>query len=104
MFLKKEPRENYQKTLEKELEVIGKLNYADYFLLFSEVADHLRSQNIMVGPGRGSAVSSLVAYLLEITSVDPLKHNLFFERFLNEKRKLLSVTFQQPDELQLNGL
>jgi len=81
--------ENYQKTLEKELAVIEKLNYADYFLVFSEVNNHLKKENIIVGPGRGSAVSSLVAYLLGITSVDPLEHKLFFERFLNEKRKNL---------------
>ena len=87
--LKKEPMESYQKTLEKELTVIEKLNYADYFLVFSEVSSHLKNENIIVGPGRGSAVSSLVTYLLGITSVDPLEHKLFFERFLNEKRKSL---------------
>ncbi|CAG8574802.1 5337_t:CDS:2 [Ambispora gerdemannii] len=69
--------------------VIEKLNYADYFLVFSDVNNHLKKENIIVGPGRGSAVSSLVAYLLGITSVDPLEHKLFFERFLNEKRKNL---------------
>jgi DNA polymerase-3 subunit alpha len=57
--------------------------------LFSEVAEFLRGQDIIIGPGRGSAVSSLVAYLLEITSIDPLQHNLLFERFLNEQRKNL---------------
>jgi DNA polymerase III subunit alpha len=87
--LKKEKEENYQRTLEKELIVIEKLNYADYFLIFSEVASHLREEKIVVGPGRGSAVSSLVVHLLGITSVDPLEHKLFFERFLNEKRKSL---------------
>ena len=87
--LKKEPTEDYQKTLERELAIIEKLNYADYFLVFSEVNNHLKKENIMVGPGRGSAVSSLVAWLLGITSVDPLEHKLFFERFLNEKRKNL---------------
>lgn len=89
LFLKKESAENYQRILEKELKVIEQLNYENYFLLFSEVVDHLRSQEIIIGPGRGSAVSSLVAYLLGITSIDPLQHNLFFERFLNEKRKSL---------------
>ncbi|CAG8499869.1 31281_t:CDS:2 [Gigaspora margarita] len=89
LTLKREHREDYQKVLEKELATIEKLDYVDYFLLFSEVADYLRSQNIIIGPGRGSAVSSLVVYLLGITSIDPLQHNLFFERFLNEKRKKL---------------
>jgi len=87
--LKKEKEENYQKTLEKELTVIEKLNYADYFLIFSDVTNHLKEEKIMVGPGRGSAVASLVTYLLGITRVDPLEHKLFFERFLNEKRKNL---------------
>jgi DNA polymerase-3 subunit alpha len=87
--LKKEKTENYQKTLEKELAVIEKLNYASYFLVFSDVNNHLKKENIVIGPGRGSAVSSLVSYLLGITSVDPLQHNLLFERFLNERRKNL---------------
>src|SRR5205823_11388084 len=84
LFLRKESAENYQRILEKELKVIEQLNYENYFLLFSEVVDYLRSQEIIIGLGRGSAVSSLVAYLLGITSIDPLQHNLFFERFLNE--------------------
>ncbi|CAG8611086.1 4115_t:CDS:2, partial [Ambispora gerdemannii] len=54
-----------------------------------DVTNHLKEEKIMVGPGRGSAVASLVTYLLGITSVDPLEHKLFFERFLNEKRKNL---------------
>jgi DNA polymerase-3 subunit alpha len=87
--LKKEKEENYQKTLEKELIVIEKLNYADYFLIFSDVTNHLKEEKITIGPGRGSAVSSLVTYLLGITSIDPLEHKLFFARFLNEKRKSL---------------
>ncbi|CAG8616119.1 8643_t:CDS:2, partial [Ambispora leptoticha] len=87
--LKKENVEDYQKILEKELKVIEKLNYADYFLVFSDVNNHLKKESIIVGPGRGSAVSSLITYLLGITNVDPLEHKLFFERFLNEKRKNL---------------
>jgi DNA polymerase-3 subunit alpha len=74
--------------LEKELKIVEKLNYVDYLLKFSDVVSHLKKQNILVGPGRGSAVSSLVVYLLGITSIDPLQHKLFFERFLNEKRKV----------------
>jgi DNA polymerase-3 subunit alpha len=87
--LKKEKEENYQRTLQKELNFIEKLNYADYFLVFSDIVNHLKEKNVIVGPGRGSAVSSLVTYLLGITSIDPLEHKLFFERFLNEKRKNL---------------
>jgi DNA polymerase III subunit alpha len=87
--LKKEKEENYQITLEKELKVVEKLNYANYFLVFSDVVNHLKEESIIIGPGRGSSVSSLVTYLLGITSIDPLEHGLFFERFLNEKRKSL---------------
>jgi DNA polymerase III subunit alpha len=87
--LKKEKETQYQQTLTEELKVIAQLNYADYFLIFSDVAQHLRAENIIVGPGRGSAVASLVAYLLGITQIDPLEHKLFFPRFLNEKRKSL---------------
>lgn len=87
--MRKEEEENYQKTLEKELNIIEKLNYTDYLLVISDVVNHLKKKNVMVGPGRGSAASSLVTYLLGITSIDPLKHKLFFERFLNEERKTL---------------
>lgn len=88
-FLQKEPREKYENRLEEELKVIKKLGYTRYFLIFNDIVNDLRQQNITVGPGRGSAVSSLVAYLLGITKIDPLEYNLFFERFLNEKRKSL---------------
>jgi len=89
LSLGKDGEEKYQETLKKELVVIEKLNYADYFLVFSDLISYLRKQKIVIGPGRGSAVASLVAYLLEITSVDPLQYGLFFERFLNEKRSSL---------------
>lgn len=89
LTLKKKEEKNYQTVLEKELAVIQKFDYADYFLIFSEVVDYLKKKNIVIGPGRGSAVSSLVVYLLGITSIDPLQHNLIFERFLNEKRETL---------------
>jgi DNA polymerase-3 subunit alpha len=89
LALRKEKEENYQKILEKELAIIEKFNYADYLLVFSDVANYLKKKSIIIGPGRGSAVSSLTVYLLGITSVDPLQHNLIFERFLNEKRKNL---------------
>ena len=88
-FLKREAKEKYQVRLEKELQVIKQLNYSRYFLIFSDIVSGLKEQNITTGPGRGSAVSSLVAYLLGIIKVDPLEHHLFFERFLNERRKSL---------------
>ncbi|RHZ36986.1 PHP domain-containing protein [endosymbiont GvMRE of Glomus versiforme] len=86
-YLTKSSREKYEARLEEELQIINKLGYTRYFLIFSDIINDLRKQNIIVGPGRGSAVSSLVAYLLGITKIDPLEYNLFFERFLNEKRK-----------------
>ncbi|CAJ0841917.1 10678_t:CDS:2 [Entrophospora sp. SA101] len=89
LTLSKGKDENYRQTLEKELTIIEDFNYIDYFLIFSDAVNYLRSKEVIIGPGRGSAVSSLAAYLLNITSVDPLQHNLFFERFLNEKRKTM---------------
>ncbi|KLL04542.1 MAG: DNA polymerase III subunit alpha [Mycoplasmataceae bacterium RV_VA103A] len=100
--LKKEKEEKYQQTLTEELRVITQLNYADYFLIFSDVLHHLKTENIIVGPGRGSAVASLVAYLLGITQIDPLEHKLFFARFLNEKRKSLpdiDLDVENQDEI-----
>ena len=69
------------------MQIIKKLGYTRYFLIFDDVVNYLRQHDVTVGPGRGSAVSSLVVYLLGITKIDPLEYNLFFERFLNEKRK-----------------
>lgn len=88
-YLKKdlEEEKKYKLILEKELNVIKKLNYSNYFINLSNIVDAFYSAGIEVGPGRGSAVSSLVSYLLNITQIDPIQHNLFFWRFLNEKRE-----------------
>jgi len=86
-FLQKESQKEYEERLEEELEVINKLGYTRYFLILHDIVNDLREKDIIVGPGRGSAVSSLVAYLLGITKIDPLEYNLFFARFLNKKRK-----------------
>ncbi|MBO8127116.1 MAG: DNA polymerase III subunit alpha [Firmicutes bacterium] len=75
-----------QKRLERELSVISSLGYSDYFLIVWDFISYARSQGIPVGPGRGSAAGSIVAYLLGITGVDPLKYGLLFERFLNPER------------------
>jgi len=72
--------------LEMELRVISKMGYSSYFLIVSDFVRFARSQDIPVGPGRGSAAGSLVAYLLHITNLDPLEHGLLFERFLNPDR------------------
>lgn len=72
--------------LEYELSVIEKMGYPGYFLIVSDFIEYARSRGISVGPGRGSAAGSLVAYVLGITGIDPLKYNLLFERFLNPER------------------
>ncbi|ACL75813.1 DNA polymerase III subunit alpha [Ruminiclostridium cellulolyticum] len=72
--------------LEYELSVISQMGYVDYFLIVWDFIRYARDQDIMVGPGRGSAAGSIVSYALGITSIDPLKYNLLFERFLNPER------------------
>lgn len=76
----------YKKRLDYELQVIISMNYADYFLIVYDFIRYARSQDIYVGPGRGSAAGSLVAYCLGITHVDPIHYHLLFERFLNPER------------------
>lgn len=76
----------YQDRLDYELSVIQQLGFSGYFLLVKDFLDYARSQNILVGYGRGSVAGSLVAYLLRITAVDPLKYGLLFERFLSIQR------------------
>ncbi len=69
-----------------ELDVITKMGFASYFLIVWDFIKYARDNGIPVGPGRGSAVGSVVSYCLRITDLDPLKYNLFFERFLNPDR------------------
>ena len=79
-------REQYEKRLQHELEIIRSMGFAGYFLIVSDFINYAREKNIPVGPGRGSAAGSLVAYATGITSIDPIRYNLFFERFLNPDR------------------
>ena len=72
--------------LDYELEVITKMGFSSYFLIVWDFIKYARDRGIPVGPGRGSAVGSLVAYCLKITDLDPLRFNLLFERFLNPER------------------
>ncbi|WP_094605085.1 DNA polymerase III subunit alpha [Sporomusa silvacetica DSM 10669] len=72
--------------LDYELDVIKKMGYPSYFLIVWDFVNYARTKSIPVGPGRGSAAGSIVAYLLGITSIDPLKYGLLFERFLNPER------------------
>ncbi len=76
----------YQQRLKYELDVISKMGFCDYFLIVYDYIKFAKEHNILVGPGRGSAVGSLVSYLLNITDIDPLKYDLLFERFLNVER------------------
>lgn len=76
----------YQDRLNYELSVIDKMNFVDYFLIVYDYVLYAKKNNILVGPGRGSAAGSLVSYTLGITEIDPIKYNLLFERFLNIDR------------------
>lgn len=76
----------YYERLKYELSVIEKMGYNDYFLIVWDFIKYAKQNKILVGPGRGSAAGSLVAYALGITEVDPIKYDLLFERFLNPER------------------
>jgi len=87
--LKAKAKESDQKAVERlkyELKIIFEMGYAAYFLIVYDFVKYAEDNGIMVGPGRGSAAGSLVAYLLNITKVNPLKYGLIFERFLNPER------------------
>jgi DNA polymerase-3 subunit alpha len=79
----------YKQRIERELKDIETLGFADYFLIVADVVSWAKTQNILVGPGRGSAGGSLVSYALGITNIDPMKYGLIWERFLNVGRKSL---------------
>lgn len=79
-------KEAYITRLKYELDTINKMGFCEYFLIVEDYVRYAKENNIIVGSGRGSAVGSLVAYLLNITDVDPIKYNLLFERFLNPER------------------
>ncbi|MCA9741743.1 MAG: DNA polymerase III subunit alpha [Deferribacteres bacterium] len=81
-----EPSKEIYERLDYELQVIHKTGYAGYFLIVWDFIRAAREMKIPVGPGRGSAAGSLVAYCLGITNIDPIKYNLLFERFLNPER------------------
>ena len=80
------PESEYRERLEYELSTIESMGFSDYFLIVADYVNYARSQNIPVGPGRGSGAGSLVAYLTGITDVDPIVFELLFERFLNPER------------------
>ncbi len=80
------PPSNYRERLKKELSIIKEMGYSSYFLIVWDFISFAKRAKIPVGPGRGSAAGSLVAYVLGITEIDPIKYNLLFERFLNPER------------------
>ena len=77
----------YLNRLNYELDIINKMGFVSYFLIVYDYVLYAKKNDIMVGPGRGSAAGSLVSYCLGITNIDPIKYNLLFERFLNINRK-----------------
>lgn len=76
----------YRQRLEQELQVIENMGYVEYFLIVWDFIHYAKTHGIAVGPGRGSAAGSIVAYTMHITEIDPIKYNLIFERFLNPER------------------
>lgn len=85
-FISSQEKTLYEKRLNEELTVIDGMGFNDYFLVVQDFIKEAKNRKILIGPGRGSAAGSLVAYLLDITEVDPIKNNLLFERFLNPGR------------------
>ncbi|MGB9694767.1 MAG: DNA polymerase III subunit alpha [Caldisericaceae bacterium] len=84
--LYKDNLEELEKRARFELDVIEKMGFTDYFLIVQDFINWAKKNNIPVGPGRGSAAGSIVSYSLHITEIDPIKYQLFFERFLNPER------------------
>lgn len=81
-----EPKAEWKERLEYELSTIENMGYVDYFLIVWDFIKYAKDNGIIVGPGRGSAAGSMVSYCLSITTIDPLKYDLIFERFLNPER------------------
>lgn len=93
------PSSMYFERLHYELKTIQEMNFSDYFLIVWDFMNFARKQGIVTGPGRGSAAGSLVAYVLYITNVDPIKYGLLFERFLNPERiSMPDIDIDFPDE------
>lgn len=95
----KSPPAQYESRLEYELDIIFRMGYADYFLIVWDFVLYAKKSGILVGPGRGSSAGSLVAYVLGIVDVDPLEHDLYFERFLNPERITMpDIDMDFPDD------
>lgn len=93
-----QPEEGHFQRLHYELSVIKRMKFSDYFLIVWDFMKYARESGILTGPGRGSAAGSLVAYVLNITDVDPIEHHLLFERFLNPERVTMpDIDIDFPD-------
>ena len=93
----------YVDRLKHELDMINKMGYADYFLIVFDFIRYAKRNDILVGPGRGSASGSLVSYTLGISEVDPIKYDLFFERFLNiERITMPDIDVDIPDNKRID--
>lgn len=91
--------DEYKERLFYELDVINKMGFTDYFLIVFDYVRYAKTNDICVGPGRGSAGGSLVSYCLGITEIDPIKYNLLFERFLNPERvSMPDIDVDFPDD------
>ena len=86
LHVAKERHEEYKKRLEYEMDIINSMRFPGYMLIVWDFVREAKQMGVAVGPGRGSAAGSLVAYALEITNIDPMKYDLLFERFLNPER------------------
>lgn len=98
--ISKKKLKEYEDRMDLELKVIKKMGFSGYFLIVEDFIRYARTHGIAVGPGRGSAAGSLVAYCLKITDIDPIKYDLLFERFLNPDRLTMpdiDVDFSNED-------
>ncbi|MBP5446055.1 MAG: DNA polymerase III subunit alpha [Acholeplasmatales bacterium] len=101
--LNNDVKKEYLDRLNYELSVIKKMGYEDYFLIVFDFIRFAKKNDILVGPGRGSAAGSLVAYSIGISEVDPIKYNLYFERFLNPERITMpDIDVDLPDERRID--
>ncbi|MDA6130996.1 hypothetical protein OSK38_26950, partial [Escherichia coli] len=88
----------HRERLQYELNIIKNMKFSDYFLIVWDFMKFSRENGILTGPGRGSAAGSMVAYVLYITDVDPIEHQLLFERFLNPERiSMPDIDIDFPD-------
>ena len=107
--LAKDKQDEYESRLNYELDQIKKMGFSSYFLIVYDFIEWSKNNDVPVGPGRGSGAGSLVAYALGITTLDPIKHGLLFERFLNPERLSMpdfatpSITIEPITGININN-